>query len=143
MPDPVPEGQEATLTLRRLRGNFLEPLTVQVRTWEPNREAVDGSNPSEQLHTLTFPALTMTDRFVDYVVQTQTITVATIDDTEFEFYDFLEVELEESVGRDSGVQRHPKRRDRTRRSHAPAGHAHRADGRREPRPGESDLGRPG
>ena len=99
-PDPVPEGQQVQLTLRRWFDNPLEPLTVQVRTWEPNRSARDGTNPSEQIHTITFPAVPMTELFVPWVAQKKTITIAVTDDAEHEVADFLKAEVLEGVGRD-------------------------------------------
>ena len=92
-PNPVLEGQQVTYTIERRRGNFLEPVEVQVRTWEPNRATPDGSNSSEQVHTLIFPAVAMTSQFVPRVVQTQTFTVTTTDDQDYEASDFLIAEL--------------------------------------------------
>ena len=86
-PKQVPEGQVVTITLKRQFGNPLEPYAVQVRTWEPNRRMADGINPTDQLHDIVFPAVPMTDRFVQYVTQTETLTVATWDDSEYEARD--------------------------------------------------------
>ncbi len=83
-PKPVAEGQAVTITLERQFGNPLEPYEVQVRTWEPNRSVADGTNPTDQIHDVVFPAVQMTDRFVQYVDQTQTLTVATYDDSVYE-----------------------------------------------------------
>ena len=98
MPDPVAEGQQVTFTLERGRfSNAFEPLEVQVRTWEPNRRAADGTNPSEQVHTIIFPAVPMTELFVVYVNRTETFTVTTTDDGVIEASDFLEVKILKSV----------------------------------------------
>ena len=98
MPDPVAEGQQVTFTLERGRfSNAFEPLEVQVRTWEPNRRAADGANPSEQVHTIIFPAVPMTELFVVYVNRTETFTVTTTDDGVIEASDFLEVKILKSV----------------------------------------------
>ena len=83
-PNPVAEGQQVTFKLERQRGNSLEPLTVQLRTWEPNRDQLDGTNPTEQTHDIVFPSVPMTSDFVDYVTQTRTISVATQDDSLYE-----------------------------------------------------------
>ena len=92
-PDPVPEGQQVTFTIKRKRGNLLEPLTVKVRTWEPSGRKTDGTNPTEMLHDVTFPAVPMTDRWVQYVTQTQTLTVDVQDDTVHETRDTLRADL--------------------------------------------------
>ena len=92
-PSPVPEGQAVTFTLKRLRGNPLEPLTVQLRTWEPNQQQPDGTNPTNQIHDIVFPAIPMTDRWVDYVTQTQTLTVFTEDDAVYETQGRMEARL--------------------------------------------------
>ena len=88
-PKEVPEGQDVTITLERNWGNPLEPITVQVRTWEPNRRMADGTNPTDQVHDVVFPAVPMTDLFVEYVTQTETLTVATSDDSLYEPQDTL------------------------------------------------------
>ena len=99
MPDPVAEGQQVTFKLKR--GSFsnaaFEPLEVQVRTWEPNHLPATGANPSVQVHTITFPAVPMTELFVLYVNQTETFTVTTTDDGVIETSDFLEAEILKSV----------------------------------------------
>ena len=83
-PKELPEGQDVTITLERNWGNPLEPYTIQVRTWEINQRLPDGTNPTDQVHDVTFPAVQMTDLFVEYVTQTSTLTVATLDDTQYE-----------------------------------------------------------
>ena len=96
-PDPVMEGQEVTFTLYFQRGNALEPLEVPVRIWEPNRRGPDGSNPSEQIHTVVFPADALTADFVYLPKKTETFTVTVTDDQEYESSDFLHVELMNSA----------------------------------------------
>ena len=88
-PKEVHEGQDVTITLERNWGNPLESHTVQVRTWEPNQRMADGTNPTDQVHDVVFPAVPMTDLFVEYVTQTETLTVATRDDSVYEFQDTL------------------------------------------------------
>ena len=83
-PKQVPEGQAVTITLERRFGNLLEPYPVQVRTWEPNQVMADGTNPAAQVHDVVFPAIPMTDQFVEYVTQTETLTVDTWDDSVYE-----------------------------------------------------------
>ena len=83
-PKELPEGQDVTILLERNWGNPLEPYTIQVRTWEINQRLPDGTNPTDQVHDVTFPAVQMTDLFVEYVTQTSTLTVATLDDTQYE-----------------------------------------------------------
>ena len=92
-PDPVMEGQEVTFTVYFQRGNALEPLEVPVRIWEPNRRGPDGSNSSEQIHTVIFPADTLTEDFVYLPAKTETFTVTVTDDEDYESSDFLHVEL--------------------------------------------------
>ena len=88
-PKEVPEGQDVTIILERNWGNPLEPHTVQVRTWEPNQRMADGTNPTDKVHDVVFPAVPMTDLFVEYVSQTETLTVATLDDSVYEPKDTL------------------------------------------------------
>ena len=83
-PREVPEGQDVTITLERNWGNPLESHSVQVRTWEPNQRMADGTNPADRVHDVVFPAVPMTDLFVQYVTQTHTLTVPTWDDTVYE-----------------------------------------------------------
>ncbi len=92
-PKELPEGQDVTIALERRWGNPLESYTVQVRTWEPNQRMADGTNPTDQLHDVVFPAIPMTDLFVEYVTQTETLTVATLDDSVYEPQDTLMVGL--------------------------------------------------
>ena len=92
-PSEVPEGQDVTITLERNWGNPLEPHAVQVRTWEPNRRMADGTNPTDQVHDVVFPAVPMTDRFVQYVTQTHTLNVATWDDIVYEPQDTFKTGL--------------------------------------------------
>ena len=81
--------------VNRKRGYALEPLTIQVRTWEPNQRAPDGTNPTDQIHTLVFPALPMTSEFVQSrgINQTLRITVTTTQDTLQETSDVIKAEL--------------------------------------------------
>ena len=60
-PNPVAEGGQVTFVVER-SSSTVEPLEVKVRTWEPNRIQPDGTNPSEQVHTITFPAVPITDQ---------------------------------------------------------------------------------
>ena len=83
-PKQVPEGQAVTITVKRRFGNPLESYPVQVRTWEPNLRMADGSNPTDHVHDVVFPAVPMTDLFVEYVTQVETLTVATGDDSVYE-----------------------------------------------------------
>ena len=83
-PKELPEGQDVTITLDRRWGNPLESYAVQVRTWEPNQRLPDGTNPTDQLHDVVFPGVPMTDLFVEYVTQTETLTVGTLDDSAYE-----------------------------------------------------------
>ena len=94
-PDPteVVEGGEVTFTIQRSRGNPHEPLQAQLRTWEPNRTNLDGTNPTEQLHDLTFPAVEVGSDWQDFLVQTLDITVTATDDAIFETFDLLRIEL--------------------------------------------------
>ena len=92
-PEEVPEGQAVTITLERNWGNPLEPHTVQVRTWEPNQRMADGANPTDQVHEVVFPAVPMTDRFVQYVTQTKTLAVTTLNDSVYEPEDTLKAGL--------------------------------------------------
>ena len=98
-PDPVMEGQEVTFTILRNSGNSFEPAEFQVRTWEPNRREPDGTNPSEQIHTFTLPAVPMTDLLTANATNTITFAVTATDDTEYEASDFLQVELLDTVRR--------------------------------------------
>ena len=98
-PDPVMEGQEVTFTILRSTGNSFEPAEFQVRTWEPNRRGPDGTNPSEQIHTFTLPAVPMTDLLTAHATNTITFAVTATDDTEYEASDFLQVELLDTVRR--------------------------------------------
>ena len=105
-PDPVPEGEVVTFTLHRLTGNLFEAQTIQVRTWEPNLTRADGTNPSDQFHTVTFPALASavqsTNLFVHGEAESQTIPVTTTQDTDYETQDVIKAEIPASFGRDDG-----------------------------------------
>ncbi len=103
-PDPVMEGEQATFTIVRSGGNALEPLDIQVRTWEPNRLGPDGANPSEQIHTFTLPAVPMTNSWVASGKHTISFPVTATDDGDHEFSDFLEAELTDSVQRYAGFE---------------------------------------
>ena len=92
-PKELPEGQDVTITLERRWGNPLESYTYQVRTWEPNQHMADGTNPTDQVHDVVFPAVPMTDLFVEYVTQTVTLTVATWDDSVYEPQDTFKAGL--------------------------------------------------
>ena len=91
-PNPVAEGGQVTFVVER-SSSTVEPLEVKVRTWEPNRIQPDGTNPSEQVHTITFPAVPITDQFVENLPQTQTFTVTAMDDTDYETSDVLKAQL--------------------------------------------------
>ena len=92
-PKQVSEGQDVTITLERNWGNPLEPYVLQVRTWEPNQRMADGTNPTDRVHDVVFPAVPMTDLYVEYVTQTETLTVATLDDSVYETEDFFKTGL--------------------------------------------------
>ena len=96
-PAEVEEGQQVEFVVERVRGNALAPLPVRVRTWEPNHQADDGTNPTEQIHTVTLPALAMTSRWTDYYEgksgQTVQFSVTVAVDTNFEELDFLKAEI--------------------------------------------------
>ena len=79
--------------VERKFGNAYEPLPVQIRTWEPNRTNPDGTNPTEQVHELTFPAVAVTSYFQLSVDQTLDVTVTASDDAFFETSDQLQFEL--------------------------------------------------
>ena len=95
IPETVPEGDQVVFRVNRKRGYALEPLTIQVRTWEPNHRAPDGTNPTDQIHTLVFPALRMTSEFINSrgINQTLRITVTTTQDTLQETSDVIKAEL--------------------------------------------------
>ena len=57
IPAAVPEGEQVTFKVNRLRGYALAPLTLQIRTWEPNHQALGVANPTERIHSVVFPAL--------------------------------------------------------------------------------------
>ena len=103
-PDPVSEGQEVTFTPNVYRSYPFEALTVQVRTWEPNRSAPDGTNPTDQLHDVTFPALPVTDLYNYPDTRSITFTVTATDDTAHEVSDFLKARLAANVGSYSGAE---------------------------------------
>ena len=89
----VQEGQDVTFTVERKYGNPYEPLPVQLRTWEPNRTNPDGTNPTEQVHNLVFPADAITTEWQQDLEQSLTLTVTTSDDAIFETSDLLRIEL--------------------------------------------------
>ena len=100
-PQPVPEGQQITLSVERVYGYLLEPFTVRVRSWEPNRQRPDGTNPTDQVQEVTFPAIPLTDRFLPFrasETQTQSLTVATADDTSYEPRDALKLSASWTIG---------------------------------------------
>ncbi len=92
-PKEVQEGGQYTFTVERKWGNAYEPLPVQIRTWEPNRTNPDGTNPTEQVHNLTFPAVPVTSYFQRTLEQTLDVTVTASDDALFETSDPLRIEL--------------------------------------------------
>ena len=92
-PAEIQEGQDVTFTVERKYGNPYEPLLVQLRTWEPNRTNTDGTNPTEQVHNLTFPAVAITSLWQPSLEQSLTLTVTTSDDAIFETSDLLRIEL--------------------------------------------------
>ena len=101
--DPVParvmEGEEVTVMVRRFYGYALEPAEFQVRTWEPNRVAPDGSNPTEQVHTFNVPAAPLTDRHILSAKAAFELTLTATQDSEYEEKDFLRIELAENIPR--------------------------------------------
>ena len=92
-PREVEEGSQYTFTVERKWGNAHEPLPVQIRTWEPNRTSPDGTNPTEHVHNLTFPAVPVTSYFQRSLEQTLDVTVTASDDAIFETSDLLKIEL--------------------------------------------------
>ena len=92
-PREVQEGSQYTFMVERKWGNAHEPLPVQIRTWEPNRTNPDGTNPTEQVHNLTFPAVPVTSYFRTTLEQTLDVTVTASDDAVFETSDPLRIEL--------------------------------------------------
>ena len=92
-PKMVEEGSQYTFTVERKWGNAHEPLPVQIRTWEPNRTSPDGTNPTEQVHNLTFPGVPVTSYFRTTLEQTLDVTVTASDDAVFETSDVLKIEL--------------------------------------------------
>ena len=48
----VYEGGLAMFTVKRSGGSLVEPLTVRIRSWEPN-QVQGGTNVSEQMHQVT------------------------------------------------------------------------------------------
>ena len=92
-PRMVEEGSQYTFSVKRKWGNAHEPLPVQIRTWEPNRTNPDGTNPTAQVHNLTFPAVPVTSYFRTTLEQTLDVTVTASDDAMFETSDLLKIEL--------------------------------------------------
>ena len=94
-PRPVPEGDQVQFPVQRTAGYALEPVNVEVRTWEPSRREPGGANPTDQVHTLTFPALPLTSTFIESrgIDQTETITVTTEQDSVFEARDMIRAEV--------------------------------------------------
>ena len=95
VPNPVAEGDQVEFSVNRKRGYALEPLTIQVRTWEPNQRAADGANPTERVHSVVFPAMPMTSEFIQsYLIdQTMSFTVTTTQDTIYELSDVIRAEI--------------------------------------------------
>ena len=95
VPATVPEGGQVEFGVQRLRGYVLEPLTIQVRTWEPNRTAPDGTNPTERIHTLVFPAQPLTSEWIKSrsLSQTQHIVVTTAQDASYEPSDDVKAQV--------------------------------------------------
>ena len=80
--------------VERQRGNSLAPLPVRVRTWEPNQRADDGSNPTDQIHTVILPAVAMTSHWTNYygnvgASQSVKFSVTVTSDTNYESLDYL------------------------------------------------------
>ena len=92
-PREVQEGSQYTFAVQGKFGNAYEPLPVQIRTWEPNRTNPDGTNPTEQVHNLTFPAVPVTSYFQLTLEQTLDVTVTASEDAVFETSDPLRIEL--------------------------------------------------
>ena len=93
-PQDVNEGQVVEFEVERQRGNSLAPLPVRVRTWEPNQRADDGSNPTDQIHTVILPAVAMTSHWTNYygnvgASQSVKFSVTVTSDTNYESLDYL------------------------------------------------------
>ena len=97
-PHMVDEGQTVEFEVERLQGNSLADLPVRVRTWEPNRRKDDGTNPTDQVHTVTLPAVAMTSDWTNYygygnLSQSVKFSVTITRDYEYEPLDFLKAEI--------------------------------------------------
>ena len=97
-PHMVDEGQTVEFEVERLQGNSLADLPVWVRTWEPNRRKDDGTNPTDQVHTVTLPAVAMTSDWTNYygygnLSQSVKFSVTITRDYEYEPLDFLKAEI--------------------------------------------------
>ncbi len=92
-PREVQEGSQYTFQVQRKWGNAYAPLPVQISTWEPNRTNPDGTNPTEQVHQLTFPAVAVNSDFQLPLDQTLDVTATASDDAIFETSDPLRIEL--------------------------------------------------
>ena len=95
VPATVPEGDQVEFRINCLRGYAFAPLTIQIRTWEPNHLRPDGTNPTKQIHTVVFPALPMTSEFVDSrnINQTLSFSITITQDTFYEASDVLKAEI--------------------------------------------------
>ena len=102
----VDEGQNVEFKVTRSAGNLLAPLPVRVRTWEPNQRAPDGTNPTDQVHTIVLPDLPMTSEWSAYFndqgtytdSQSSNFTITVTDDTKYEPQDFLKAQVLPSLG---------------------------------------------
>ena len=94
-PKEVAEGETVEFTIRREGGYVLEPLPIQVRIWEPNRAGLGGVNPTDEIHSFEFPAVPITADFVPSrgTTQRHSITVATLDDSDYEAQDSIRAEV--------------------------------------------------
>ena len=109
----VQEGDAVVYTLGRVDGKRAEEITVQVRTWEPNR-ADSGNNPSNQTHTVAIPPWEPTAALTVYAyVDTEAepgadrlrarITSVAGGDYERETGDFIAVEINDPPGTSAAV----------------------------------------
>ena len=95
IPETVPEGDQVVFSVNRKRGYGQEPPHIDVRTWEPNQRAPDGTNPTDQIHTVVFPARPLTNEFFNSrsLNETVRITVTTTQDTLRETSDVINAKI--------------------------------------------------
>ena len=92
-PDPVMEGGQTVFTILHVGGNALEPLTIRVRTWEPNRLEPGGDNPTEQIHEFTVTPVPLTPFWVPITYSKFSFPVTVTDDLIDEDSDVLLAEV--------------------------------------------------